>query len=163
MAIHIITLGSPHATDEGLRIGAVRRAPGAGPVDPRSPEGYDVWFPTLAPSMETLRLAQEAKTDAQRAACAMKYRAEMARAESSQALLLLASLSHDTNIAVACYADDRFPFHQIILSELLAEKGASFAGTPGAGVVAPFRATPRLAVDNAGVVLSFPGRIGALG
>jgi uncharacterized protein YeaO (DUF488 family) len=39
---------------------------------------YDVWFPNLAPSVETMKLGQNAKTPPQWARFVKKYRAEMA-------------------------------------------------------------------------------------
>lgn len=156
MSIRIVRLGSPRQAGEGLRVGAVRRAPGA----EAAADAYDVWLPTLAPSMETLRLAQEAKTEAQRAAFARKYRTEMARPESAQSIALLAALSHDAELVVGCYCEDRFPCHLPVLRELLAEKGARFADAPAPAALRP---APWLAVDNApaegaAVVLPFPTR-----
>jgi uncharacterized protein YeaO (DUF488 family) len=160
MAIRIVSLDRPRAAGEGLRVGAVRRNPG---TDAAADTAYDVWLPTLAPSMETLRLAQEAKTEAQRAAFARKYRAEMARPDSAQSIALLAALSHDADLVIGCYCEDRFPCHLPVLRDLLVEKGACFADAPAAVSARP---APWLAVDNApaegaAVVLPFPVRIEA--
>lgn len=54
MAIHVVRLGSPRAHGEGLRIGTVRRPPrGVAKAEFATRDFYDVWFPTLAPSVET--------------------------------------------------------------------------------------------------------------
>ena len=87
---------------------------------------YDVWFPNLAPSPQTVQLGQEAKTPAQWAAFARKYRAEMATPENSHAIELLATLSHQNNFSVGCYCEDEAHCHRSVLRELLIEKGAKF-------------------------------------
>ena len=66
MAIRIVRLGSLRVADEGTRIGTVRRPPRGVPKEAFATQNwYDVWFPNLAPSAETVKLAQEAKTPAQ--------------------------------------------------------------------------------------------------
>ena len=63
MAIRIIRLGTPRSQREGLRIGTVRRPPRGVPKSEfASQDWYDVWFPTLAPSLETMKQAQAAQT-----------------------------------------------------------------------------------------------------
>ena len=54
---------------------------------------YDVWYPNLAPSVDTMKLGQEARTPAQWLGFTRKYRAEMATPDSSHAIALLAALS----------------------------------------------------------------------
>ena len=125
MAIRIVRLGSERAKDEGLRIGTVRRPPRGVPRDKfASQDWYDVWFPNLAPSVETMKLGQGAETPAQWAAFIRKYRAEMATPENSHAIQLLAALSHQTNFSVGCYCEDETHCHRSVLCELLAERGA---------------------------------------
>ena len=66
MVARVVRLGTPRIEAEGVRIGTVRRPPrGVPKKDFASLNYYDVWFPTLAPSLETMKLAQEAKTPAQ--------------------------------------------------------------------------------------------------
>jgi uncharacterized protein YeaO (DUF488 family) len=126
MPIRIVRLGTPRADDEGTRIGTVRRPPRGVPKSEFAAQNwYDVWFPNLAPSMDTMKLGQEATTPAQWAAFAREYRAEMAVPESSHALQLLAALSHQSNFSVGCYCEDEAHCHRSVLRELLAEKGAS--------------------------------------
>jgi uncharacterized protein YeaO (DUF488 family) len=169
MAIRMVRLGSPRAEGEGIRIGAVRRAArggsqGSPATDAAAGGDYDVWFPTLAPSQETLRLAQEAKTAVQRAAFARKYRIEMSRPESSQSIQLLAFLSHETNLAVGCYCPDEFHCHLPVLRELLEEKGARFADAaadPMQPASPAARVSPPESVLRSGVVLPFPARADA--
>lgn len=128
MAMRVVRLGTPRTPDEGTRIGTVRRPPRGVPKSEfASRNYYDVWFPNLAPSLETMKLAQEATTPAQWAAFVKKYRAEMASPENTHALELLATLSHQTNFSVGCYCENEAHCHRSILRELLADKGALFA------------------------------------
>jgi uncharacterized protein YeaO (DUF488 family) len=93
-------------------------------TDFASKNWYDVWFPNLAPSIETMKLAQEAKTPAQWAAFVKRYRAEMAKPEANHAIELLATLSQHTNFSVGCYCEDEARCHRSVLLSLLIEKGA---------------------------------------
>lgn len=128
MAIRVVRLGNPRAQDEGLRIGTVRRPPRGVPKTAfASQNWYDVWFPNLAPSAETVRLAQAAATPAEWAAFFRQYRTEMATPENTHALTLLAALSQQTNFSVGCYCEDEAHCHRSVLRELLAGHGAVLA------------------------------------
>ena len=125
MSVRIVRLGTPRAAGEGLRLGPVRRPPRGVPQSEfASRDSYDVWFPTLAPSAETMKLGQAAQTPAQWAAFAKRYRAEMAAAEPGHALDLLAALSQRTDFAVGCYCEHEARCHRSLLRELLAARGA---------------------------------------
>ena len=128
MSVRVVRLGSERHPNEGVRIGTVRRPPRGVPKSEFSSQNwYDVWFPNLAPSVETMKLGQGATTPAQWAAFAKKYRAEMSLPEASHALSLLAALSHSTNFSVGCYCQEEAHCHRSILRALLAEKGATLA------------------------------------
>ena len=125
MAVRVLRLGSDRVEGEGLRIGTVRRPPrGVPKTEFSSQNWYDVWFPNLSPSSETMKLGQSAKTDKEWLAFKRKYRAEMATPENSRTLDLLAALSHQTNFAVGCYCKDEAHCHRSVLKALLIEKGA---------------------------------------
>jgi uncharacterized protein YeaO (DUF488 family) len=125
MAIRLVRLGSPRARGEGLRIGTVRRPPrGVPKADFPRKNWYDVWFPTLAPSLPAMKQAQAAKTAAQWAAFVRRYRAEMARPEAARALDLLAALSRTADFSVGCYCEDENHCHRSVLRALLAARGA---------------------------------------
>jgi len=110
---------------EGLRIGTVRRPPRGVPKTRfASGNWYDVWFPNLAPSLKTMKLAQQAKTSAQWKTFVKKYRAEMSAPDASHAIALLAALSHHVDYSVGCYCQDEAHCHRSVLRELLAENGA---------------------------------------
>ena len=126
MAIRVVRLGSPRAPGEGTRIGTVRRPPRGVPKAKFASENwYDVWFPTLAPSVPTMHAAQKATTDYEWNAFKKKYRSEMSKADASRALDVLAALSHHANFSVGCYCEDEARCHRSVLRELLAERGAA--------------------------------------
>jgi len=128
MVIRVVRLGSPRAPDEGVRIGTVRRPPrGVPKAEFASQNWYDVWFPTLAPSPETMKLGQTASSAAQWALFVKKYRSEMASPEASHAIALLATLSQQSNFSVGCYCADESHCHRSVLRELLAASGADLA------------------------------------
>lgn len=128
MPIRIVRLGSPRARDEGTRIGTVRRPPrGVPKAEFAKRDYYDVWFPTLAPSLETMKLGQAAETDVDWKAFTKKYRAEMAEPAAQHALALLATLSAQADFSVGCYCEDEARCHRSILRALLADQGAVLA------------------------------------
>lgn len=126
MAIRIVRLGSPRALDEGLRIGTVRRPPrGVRKEHFADQNWYDVWYPLLSPSPETVALGQAATTEAEWAKFELRFRKEMGDAEASRALELLAALSHQTNFSVGCYCESEARCHRGILRQLLTQRGAA--------------------------------------
>jgi uncharacterized protein YeaO (DUF488 family) len=125
MAVRIVRLGSERVKGEGIRIGTVRHPPrGVPKAEFSTGNWYDVWFPTLAPSAETVKLGQKAETPAQWAKFVRKYRAEMATPEKVHAIELLSALSRLCNFSVGCYCENEAHCHRSILRELLSEKGA---------------------------------------
>lgn len=125
MAIRIVRLGTPRAPGEGLRIGTVRRPPrGVPKTEFAAQDWYDVWYPNLAPSAETMKLGQVAETPAQWAAFTRLYQREMAQPDASRSLDLLAALSHHGAMAVGCYCEDAARCHRSLLGELLEQRGA---------------------------------------
>jgi uncharacterized protein YeaO (DUF488 family) len=125
MPVRVVRLGSSRAPGEGTRIGTVRRPPrGVRKAQFSSHNWYDVWFPNLAPSIETMKRGQAATSPAQWAAFTKKYRAEMAQPEARHALALLAALSHTTNFSVGCYCEHENRCHRSVLRQLLVENGA---------------------------------------
>lgn len=125
MVLRIVRLGTPRGADEGLRIGTVRRPPRGVPRSEfASQDWYDVWYPNLAPAIETMKLAQQATTPAEWQAFIKRYRTEMSTPDNSRSLDVLAALSHQTNFSVGCYCADESHCHRSILRALLLEKGA---------------------------------------
>ena len=125
MSVRIVRLGSARHPDEGTRIGTVRRPPRGVPKAAfASQNWYDVWFPNLAPTAQTMKLGQAAQTPADWDKFAKKYKSEMATPEASHTLELLAALSQDSNFSVGCYCEDESRCHRSLLRGLLAAKGA---------------------------------------
>ena len=125
MAVRVVRLGSPRVAGEGTRIGTVRRPPrGVPKAEFARQNWYDVWFPNLAPSVETMKLGQSAATPAQWTAFVKKYRAEMTAPEAGHSLGLLAVLSQHTDFSVGCYCENEERCHRSVLRALLIERGA---------------------------------------
>jgi uncharacterized protein YeaO (DUF488 family) len=125
MPIHIVRLGSARLRGEGLRIGTVRRPPrGVPKTEFSSRNYYDVWLPLLAPSAETVKMAQAATGEREWQRYMRKYRSEMGKPEPRMVLDLLTALSHTTSFSVGCYCEDESRCHRSILRQLLSERGA---------------------------------------
>ena len=125
MSLRVVRLGSPREADEGIRIGTVRRPPrGVLKSAFASQDWYDVWFPNLAPSPETIKIGQEAQTSGEWAAFIKKYRAEMATPDNCHTIQLLATLSHQSNFSVGCYCENEAHCHRSVLRDLLTEEAA---------------------------------------
>ncbi|MFI5357340.1 MAG: DUF488 domain-containing protein [Opitutales bacterium] len=125
MSIKMIRLGTPRQPGEGLRIGTVRRPPRGVPKAQFATQNwFDVWFPNLAPSLPTMKLAQQAKSTAEWAAFARRYQAEMAAPTARHELALLAAWSHTGNFSVGCYCEDENHCHRSLLKQLLRDHGA---------------------------------------
>ncbi len=125
VSVRIVRLGSPRAAGEGLRIGTVRRPPRGVPRERfATDDWYDVWLPLLAPSAEAVRMALDARSEAEWARFAQRYRREMARPDAARTLDLLAALSHQADFAVGCYCEHEARCHRSLLRALLSERGA---------------------------------------
>jgi uncharacterized protein YeaO (DUF488 family) len=129
MALRVVRLGTPRLPGEGLRLGTVRRPPrGVKKEDYARRDYYDVWAPELSPSAPLVSWAlSEPWTDARWKRYARSYRAEMKQAPASRLLVLLAALSHRTDLSVGCYCEDPSRCHRSILRELLLAHGAAIA------------------------------------
>jgi len=125
MVIRVVRLGGARGKDEGTRIGTVRRPPRGVPKTAfASQNWYDVWYPNLAPSVETMKFGQQATTAGEWLAFRKKFRAEMSNPDQSRTLDLLAALSQQANFSVGCYCEDESRCHRSVLRALLTERGA---------------------------------------
>jgi len=128
MPISVLRLGSPRKSDEGLRIGTVRRPPRGVPKTQFAKlDYYDVWLPDLSPSPALVTIALQSKDAQSWKAFERKFRAEMKKPEAARLLDLLAALSHQTNFSLGCYCQQEDHCHRSILKRLLGERGADFA------------------------------------
>ena len=129
MAIRIVRLGSARMPDEGTRVGTVRRPPrGVPKAEFAARDYYDVWYPELAPCVDTMKLGQQAETPADWAAFVKAYRREMAEVPAARSIALLAALSHSGRFSVGCYCETEAQCHRSVLRELLREQGAQIEG-----------------------------------
>lgn len=129
MPIRIVQLGSNRLPEEGTRIGTVRRPPRGVPRSEfASGNWYDVWYPNLAPSAETMKLGQAVDTDAEWRSFEKAFRREMKEPDASRSIDLLAALSKTADFSVGCYCDNEARCHRSILRQLLQEAGASMIG-----------------------------------
>lgn len=125
MSVRVVRLGTSRLRVEGLRIGTVRRPPrGVPKAEFSSGNWYDVWFPNLAPSVDTMKLGLGAESAGEWAKFVARYKAEMAAPAAKHDLALLAALSHQTSFSVGCYCEDEKHCHRSILRQLLVENGA---------------------------------------
>lgn len=125
MTMHIKRLGSDRDTDEGIRIGTVRRPPrGLRKEEFATKNIYDVWFPNLAPSQGLLKEFFPLSTDKDWKTFKRRFLAEMKLPGTMRDLDLLAALSHHTNFSIGCYCEDESRCHRSILRELLEKRGA---------------------------------------
>jgi uncharacterized protein YeaO (DUF488 family) len=128
MTIRIVRLGTDRAPGEGLRIGTVRRPPRGVPKTEFARQNwYDIWYPNLAPSVETMKLGQQAVDDAKWNTFTKRFRAEMKQADAARTLALLAKLSQSADFSVGCYCQDESRCHRSILRDLLRQEGAVVA------------------------------------
>jgi uncharacterized protein YeaO (DUF488 family) len=127
MAIRVVRLGAARASDEGLRLGTVRRPPrGVKKEDYARRNFYDAWLPELSPSQALVTWAMsEPWTDRRWKTFAKRYRAEMREPAAQRLIALLAAMSAQTNFSVGCYCEDESRCHRSLLRELLADAGAT--------------------------------------
>lgn len=125
MSVRIVRLGTARLPGEGPRLGTVRRPPRGVPKSEfATQDWYDVWYPNLAPSTETVKLGQRARTDLEWSAFAKKYRTEMAAPDAARTIAVLALLSQHCDFSVGCYCEEEAHCHRAVLRALLVENGA---------------------------------------
>ena len=126
MGIHIVRLGTPRASGEGVRLGTVRRPPrGVPKAEFASRDFYDTWLPNLSPSAPLMAQGQAATDDKAWAAFKRKFHTEMKQPEASHLLDALAALSHQASFSLGCYCEDEQRCHRSVLRELLVQRGAA--------------------------------------
>jgi|SRR5687768_8167177 len=132
MAIRVVRLGEPRKSDEGTRLGTVRRPPrGVKKQNFGKLDFYDVWVPDLAPSAQLVGWAvNDTWDDARWKRFVREYRREMKDPRAQRLLSLLAAMSRDANFSVGCYCEDETRCHRAVLKELLEDAGAVIAPQP---------------------------------
>jgi uncharacterized protein YeaO (DUF488 family) len=125
MSLRIVRLGTPRHSQEGTRIGTVRRPPRGVRKERYAAENwYDVWFPELAPSLKLMAKAKAAVTAKDWNGFVRSFRTEMKAPAASRGLDLLAALSRESNFSVGCYCADESRCHRSVLRQLLTARGA---------------------------------------
>jgi uncharacterized protein YeaO (DUF488 family) len=127
MALHIVRLGTPRGSAEGIRFGTVRRPPrGVRKEDYARRDYFDLWLPELAPSAPLVSYAlSEPFTAGRWKTYARRYRAEMAQPAARRLISLLAVLSSQADFSVGCYCEDESRCHRSLLRDLLVGAGAT--------------------------------------
>jgi uncharacterized protein YeaO (DUF488 family) len=126
MSLRVVRLGTPRHSNEGLRIGTVRRPPrGVRKQDYAKRDYFDLWLPELAPSAPLVKFAlSEPFTPKRWASYSRRYRAEMKQPATVRLISLLAALSRRTDLSIGCYCEDESHCHRSLLRQLLIERGA---------------------------------------
>jgi uncharacterized protein YeaO (DUF488 family) len=128
MTLRIVRLGTLRHSQDGTRIGAVRRPPRGVRKECYATENwFDVWYPELSPSQELVAKALAAKKVSEWNRFVRSFRAEMNKPTPRRTLDPLAALSRDSHFSVGCYCENETRCHRSVLRELLAERGASIA------------------------------------
>lgn len=116
--------GDPPKRGDGLRIGTTRLPP-RGVRKEEWSKYFDVWFPLLGPTRELLA---RRPFDFEEYACEIE-----ARAESRQAVQLLAHLALRTAISVGCYCEDESYCHRRYLRRMIEEAAGKLGAAPANG------------------------------
>ena len=130
MSVRVVRLGSPRETDEGLRLGTVRRPPRGVPRDQYAARNhFDLWLPELAPSADLLSWTHAKPLNDKRwPVFARRYLSQMRQPSTQRLVALLAALSLRQNFSVGCYCNDETRCHRTLLKELLRDAGAALEG-----------------------------------
>lgn len=117
LSLQIYRYGEPGPRD-GLSIGVTHYLPrGVRKEDYVSRGYFDVWLPLLSPSRELLAAIHQNKLTFPQ--FAGKYRAEMRRPETRQAIRLLAAMAHCQPIHLGCFCTDPARCHRSLLRDLV--------------------------------------------
>jgi uncharacterized protein YeaO (DUF488 family) len=119
--IRTYQVGLPRKRGEGLRISVMRYWPRGVKKEDAAEKHLDVWFPLLAPSRELIQWYREDKTGKRWEQFAKRYKREMQRTDSRQAIQLLARLAERTPISIGCTCDDETHCHRSVLRKLIEE------------------------------------------
>ncbi len=125
MSIRIVKLGSARQSDEGLRIGTVRRPPrGIKKSEYAKLDYFDVWLPNLSPSEDLFKKKLVKEDGTNWKAFEQRFRAELKQPDKSHLLDTLAALSHTADFSIGCYCSNERLCHRSILRDELKKRGA---------------------------------------
>jgi uncharacterized protein YeaO (DUF488 family) len=115
-------IGGVARSSDGLRIGVTRRPPRGVPRSRwRKDHYFDVWLPSLAPSLKLLKRfrLQDWDNASVRRKFFATYARELSQPQSRQMIDFLAQLSGRTRISLGCYCKDESRCHRSVLLKLL--------------------------------------------
>ena len=122
LKLRTFQIGSSPKRGQGLRIGTTRRPPRGVPRARWQRGGYfDVWLPTLAPSLQLLRRTpiKRFNESAVRERFFAAYEREMEHTGPRQTIALLASIARTTPISIGCFCADESRCHRSRLRRLI--------------------------------------------
>ncbi len=109
----------PRKRGEGLRISVMRYWPRGVKKEDAAEKHFDVWFPLLAPSRELIQWYRADQPGKRWEQFTKRYKREMQRTDSHQAIELLARLAERTPISIGCTCDDETHCHRSVLRKLI--------------------------------------------
>ena len=125
MTIRVVRLGEARGHGEGTAHRhrappAARCAQGAFAAE----DWYDVWYPNLAPSVATMKLAQQADHPGEWRAFTGNIGPRWPRPRAAARSICSPRCRSTPNFSVGCYCADEAHCHRSVLRELLAARGA---------------------------------------
>jgi len=125
--LHLTTfrIGTAAQPGQGLRVGATRRPPRGVPKDRWVADGYfDVWLPTLAPSVKLVAeiVKKQHGPAAQFQKALDRYERELlSSAESRQTVEFVAQVAARMPISIGCFCKDESRCHRSRLFKIIQE------------------------------------------
>ena len=120
MALSTFRIGHDKPDGKTIHLAPVRFLP-RGVSAARRREFFDVWFPLLAPSPETLKQGQKASGGDAKVwkRFADRYAKEMSSVAQQEAIRLLARVAAKTDIAIGCYCENEARCHRSLLKAMI--------------------------------------------
>jgi uncharacterized protein YeaO (DUF488 family) len=122
-------IGTRAKRNQGLRIGTTRRPPRGVPKSRWKSDGYfDIWLPSVAPSLKLLRwIKQHDINDAKtRKSFFERYERELlADSVARQTVQLLAQIATRTPISIGCFCADESRCHRSRLYLIIEQTAAT--------------------------------------
>ena len=122
MALSTFRIGHDGPDGKAIYLAPVRFLP-RGVSAAKRKEFFDVWFPLLAPSAETLKAGQKASAAPDDAKAwkrfADRYTKEMSAVAQSEAIRLLARVAAKTDLRIGCYCQNEARCHRSLLRAMI--------------------------------------------
>ena len=119
MKLRTFRIGDPPLTEDELRIAPTRRPP-RGIRKAQWHRLFDVWLPSLGPSVALLQRAKVlVASDAGWSRFVRAYTREMSAAEARQTIALVAAVARRMPVAIGCYCEDETRCHRSVLRQII--------------------------------------------